>query len=43
MARDAEGGWLLMEAELIEPDFYLAHDPAGGAGFARAMRERLDA
>ena len=43
MARDADGRWLLMEAELIEPDFYLGHDPAAGAGFARAGRERLDA
>lgn len=43
MARDAQGRWVLMEAELIEPDFYLAHDPAGGAGFARAVRARLAA
>lgn len=43
MARDGGGRWLLMEAELIEPDFYLAHDPAAGAGFARAVRDRLDA
>ncbi len=42
MARDADGRWLLMEAELIEPDFYLAHDPAHGAGFARAVRARLE-
>ena len=34
---DAEGRWLLMEAELIEPDFYLGVDPAGGAGFSRAL------
>ncbi len=34
---DAEGRWLLMEAELIEPDFYLGVDPARGAGFARAL------
>ena len=38
---DAEGRWLLMEAELIEPDFYLGSDPAQGAGFARALRESL--
>lgn len=43
MARDADGRWLLMEAELIEPDFYLAHDPAHGAGFAEAVRARLEA
>lgn len=42
MARDGDA-WKLMEAELIEPDFYLGHDPAAGAGFARAVRERLDA
>ena len=41
MAPDADGNWLLMEAELIEPDFYLANDPAKGAGFAAAVRTRL--
>jgi len=41
LARDDDGGWVLMEAELIEPDFYLDHDPANGAGFARAVAERL--
>lgn len=41
MARDAEGGWLLMEAELIEPDFYLGSAPEGGARFAAAVRARL--
>ena len=40
-AQDAAGNWLLMEAELIEPDFYLANDPAKGARFAQAVRERL--
>lgn len=40
---DEHGRWLLMEAELIEPDFYLGVDPARGAGFARALRERLQA
>lgn len=38
---DADGRWLLMEAELIEPDFYLGIDPARGAGFARALGEAL--
>lgn len=38
---DADGRWLLMEAELIEPDFYLGVDPAQGAGFARALHESL--
>ena len=42
LARDDAGAWVLMEAELIEPDFYLDHDPADGAGFARAVHDRLD-
>ena len=42
LARDDAGAWVLMEAELIEPDFYLDHDPADGAGFARAVQDRLD-
>ena len=37
----ADGGWWLMEAELIEPDFYLGVDPQAGAGFARALRALL--
>lgn len=41
MVPDADGRWLLMEAELIEPDFYLGVDPAGGAGFAQALREAM--
>ena len=41
MARGADGGWLLMEAELIEPDFYLATAPEGGARFAAAVQARL--
>lgn len=39
--RDAAGNWLLMEAELIEPDFYLANDPAMGTRFAQAVKKRL--
>ncbi|MGY1529232.1 ATP-grasp domain-containing protein [Luteimonas sp. A649] len=39
--RDAAGHWLLMEAELIEPDFYLGADPRRGAGFAEALRRLL--
>ena len=42
VARD-DGRWVLMEAELIEPDFYLDHDPANGAGFAEAVMARLEA
>lgn len=38
MLPDADGRWLLMEAELIEPDFYLGVDPAQGAGFAQALQ-----
>lgn len=41
MARGPDGGWLLMEAELIEPDFYLATAPEGGTRFAAAVRVRL--
>jgi len=41
LARDDAGQWVLMEAELIEPDFYLDHDPANGAGFAAAVGRRL--
>ena len=41
LARDHAGAWVLMEAELIEPDFYLDHDPANGAGFARAVQDRI--
>src|SRR5690606_1107499 len=38
---DADGRWLLMEAELIEPDFYLGADPRKGAAFASAVAEAL--
>jgi hypothetical protein len=38
MATGPDGQWLLMEAELIEPDFYLAAAPEGGARFAAAVR-----
>jgi len=41
MAPDTDGGWLLMEAELIEPDFYLSSAPEGGRRFAEAVRVRL--
>ena len=41
MAPDAGGRWLLMEAELIEPDFYLGSAPDGGRNFAEAVRARL--
>lgn len=37
MVPDADGRWLLMEAELIEPDFYLGVDPQRGAAFVRAL------
>lgn len=43
MARGADGDWRLMEAELIEPDFYLGAAPEGGARFAEAVRSRLGA
>ena len=38
---DAEGRWLLMEAELIEPDLYLGPDPRQGAAFAHAVQSAL--
>lgn len=38
---DADGRWLLMEAELIEPDFYLGVDPERGEGFAKALRAAI--
>ncbi len=41
MVPDADGQWLLMEAELIEPDFYLGSAPEAGARFGRAVAERL--
>lgn len=43
MVPDGNGGWLLMEAELIEPDFYLGADARGGERFAAAVLERLQA
>ena len=43
MVPDADGRWLLMEAELIEPDFYLGKDPREGSGFAHALRAVIDA
>ena len=41
MVPDAGERWLLMEAELIEPDFYLGVDPAQGAGFARSLHDAI--
>ena len=41
MARGPDGGWLLMEAELIEPDFYLGSAPEGGRRFAAAVKAGL--
>ena len=38
---DDSGEWMLMEVELIEPDFYLGVDPRHGAGFASAVRAWL--
>ncbi|MDZ4362261.1 transporter [Brevundimonas sp.] len=43
MVPDADGRWLLMEAELIEPDFYLGTAPAGGDAFAAAVQSKLAA
>ncbi|MET4684135.1 ATP-grasp domain-containing protein [Brevundimonas faecalis] len=41
VAPDPDGNWVLMEAELIEPDFYLDAAPEAGARFGRAVAERL--
>jgi glutathione synthase/RimK-type ligase-like ATP-grasp enzyme len=41
MAQGVGGRWLLMEAELIEPDFYLSTAPDGGANFVQAVRAQL--
>ncbi|MGH7026886.1 ATP-grasp domain-containing protein [Brevundimonas sp.] len=41
MVPDENGQWLLMEAELIEPDFYLSAAPEAGARFGRAVADRL--
>lgn len=41
MAQAPDGGWRLMEAELIEPDFYLGSAPGGGRNFAEAVRAVL--
>ena len=43
MVQASDGRWLLMEAELIEPDFYLSEAPDKGRMFAQAVRARLDA
>lgn len=42
LARGADGQWLLMEAELIEPDFYLNHAPDGGQAFVAAVADHLN-
>ena len=36
LVRGADGAPLLIELELVEPDLYLQHDPAGGALLAEA-------
>ena len=41
MVPGPDGRWLLMEAELIEPDFYLGAAPEAGTAFAQAVRARL--
>lgn len=41
LVRGPDGAPALMEIELIEPDLYLAFDPAEGRGFAAAVRERI--
>ncbi|WP_292052692.1 MULTISPECIES: ATP-grasp domain-containing protein [unclassified Brevundimonas] len=41
MTQTDDGQWVLMEAELVEPDFYLASDPKAGARFAAAVKARI--
>lgn len=43
MVPDEAGTWHLMEAELIEPDFYLAAAPKAGTRFGQAVADRLKA
>lgn len=43
LCRDAKGLPLLMEIELVEPDFFLGCDPDGGAAFVEAMVGALSA
>ena len=38
---ESGGRWVLMEAELVEPDFYLSQAPDAGRLFAEAVRTRL--
>lgn len=38
---EAGSKWVLMEAELVEPDFYLSQAPDGGRLFAETVRARL--
>jgi glutathione synthase/RimK-type ligase-like ATP-grasp enzyme len=42
LVRGSDGRPMLIELELIEPDLYLGYDPAGGAGFAGAIKELID-
>lgn len=38
LVRGLDGAPALMELELVEPDLYLQHDPAGGRAFVEAVR-----
>ena len=37
LVRGLDESPMLMELELVEPDLYMEHDPAGGAGFTEAV------
>ena len=37
LVRGLDGAPVLMELELVEPDLYLQHDPAGGGAFVEAV------
>jgi len=41
MVRHADGGFCLMELELIEPDLYLAYDPEAAMRFSDAVEHAL--
>jgi hypothetical protein len=41
LVRGPGGEPLLIELELIEPDLYVGYDPAAGAAFAAAVKERI--
>jgi hypothetical protein len=43
MVRDGQGQFRLMELEMIEPSLFLSFAPGGGAAFAKAVKDYLNA